>query len=113
MRTAPARDYSVTSSLTNITYCHSFADKHPDQLADKMSDSDDCFDLLRDISSPTTLNYTRKKVTDSINCEELAAASADIGARASTCAADTNEGHGNVIFSYYLILWDYYINLWH
>jgi len=45
-----------------------------------MSDSDESFNNLRDInrSSPTTLKHSRKRVTDSINCEELAAASADV-----------------------------------
>jgi len=40
-----------------------------------MSGSDDHFDILRDIK-PYTFEPLAKKVTDSINCEELAAASA-------------------------------------
>ena len=49
--------------------------KRSDQLTDKMSDSDESFDILRDFK---VYNFEplAKKVTDSINCEELAAASA-------------------------------------
>ena len=47
--------------------------KRSDQLTDKMSDSDESFDILRDIYSFEPLV---EKVTESINCEELAAASA-------------------------------------
>ena len=49
----------------------------PDQLTDKMSDSDESFDILRDFK---VYNFEplAKKVTDSINYEELATASADV-----------------------------------
>ena len=40
-----------------------------------MSDSDESFDLLRDIK-PYNFERPSKKVTDSINCAELAATSA-------------------------------------
>ena len=42
-----------------------------------MSDSDESFDIFRDIK---TYNFEplAKRVTDGINCEELAAASADV-----------------------------------
>ena len=46
-------------------------------LAYKMSESDETFDILRDIK-PYTFEPLAKNVTDSINCEELAAASADV-----------------------------------
>jgi len=49
--------------------------KDPDQLPDKMSDSDESFDILRDIE-PYGFEPLAKKVTDSINREELDAASA-------------------------------------
>jgi len=49
--------------------------KHSDQLTDKMSDSDKSCDILRGIK-PYSYEPRAKKVTDSINCEELAAASA-------------------------------------
>jgi hypothetical protein len=39
-----------------------------------MSDSDESFDIFRDIKS-YSFESLAKKVTDSINCEELAAAS--------------------------------------
>jgi len=42
-----------------------------------MSDSDESFDILRDIK-PYNFEPLAKKVTDSINCEELAAASTDV-----------------------------------
>jgi len=42
-----------------------------------MSDSDESFDILRDIK-PHSYEPMAKKVTDSINCEELAVASAHI-----------------------------------
>jgi len=42
-----------------------------------MPDYDGSFDISG-LSSPTTLNHSRKRVTGSINCEELAAASADV-----------------------------------
>jgi len=42
-----------------------------------MSDSDERFDLLRDIKL-YNFEPLAKRVTDSINCEELAAASADV-----------------------------------
>jgi len=48
-----------------------------DQLTDKMSDSDESFDIFRDIK-PYNFEPVSKKITDSINCEELAAASADV-----------------------------------
>jgi len=44
-----------------------------DQLTDKISDSEESFDILRDIK-PYRFEPLAKKVTDSINCEELAAA---------------------------------------
>jgi len=44
-------------------------------LTDKISDSDGNFYILRDIK-PFSFEPLAKKVTDSINCEELAAASA-------------------------------------
>jgi len=40
-----------------------------------MSDSNESFDILRDIK-PYGFEPLAKKVTDNINCEELAAASA-------------------------------------
>jgi len=49
--------------------------EHSDQLTDKMSDSHKSFDILRNIK-PYSLESLVKKVTDSITCEELAAASA-------------------------------------
>jgi len=48
--------------------------KDSDQLTDKMLDSDESFDIFRDIK-PYSFESLAKKVTDSINCEELAAAS--------------------------------------
>jgi len=42
-----------------------------------MSDSDECFDLLWD-NKPYAFELLANKVTDSINYEELAAASADV-----------------------------------
>jgi len=39
-----------------------------------MSDSEESFDILRDIK-PYSFELLEEKVTDSINCEELAAAS--------------------------------------
>ena len=60
-----------------ITLCHSFVYNRLDQLTDKMSDSDERFDIFRDIK-PYSFESLAKKVTDSINCEELAAASADV-----------------------------------
>ena len=44
-------------------------------LTDKVSDSDESFDILRDIK-PYSIEPLVKEVTDSINCEDLAAASA-------------------------------------
>ena len=49
--------------------------KRSDQLTDKMSDSGESFEILRDIK-PYNFEPLAKNVTDSINCEELAAASA-------------------------------------
>jgi len=46
----------------------------PDQLTDKMSDSNESFDILRDIK-PYSYKPLAKKVTYSINCDELTAAS--------------------------------------
>jgi len=43
----------------------------------KMSDSDESFDILMNIKR-YNFEPPAKKVTDSINCEELAAASADV-----------------------------------
>ena len=51
------------------------ANQCSDQLADKMLDSDKNFDILRAIK-PYSFEPLVKKVTDSINCEELTAASA-------------------------------------
>ena len=48
-----------------------------DQLTDKMSDSDERFDILRDIK-PYSFEPPAIKITDSIHCEELAAASANV-----------------------------------
>ena len=42
-----------------------------------MSDSDESFDILRDIKL-YSFDQLAKKVMDSINCEELAATSADV-----------------------------------
>ena len=42
-----------------------------------MSDSDERFYILRDIR-PYSFEQLAKRVTDSINCEELAVASADV-----------------------------------
>ena len=42
-----------------------------------MSDSDENVDILRDIK-PYICEPLAKRVTDSVNCEELAAASADV-----------------------------------
>ena len=55
--------------------CHSFVYKRPDQLTDKMSDSDESSDILWDIKL-YSFEPLAKKVTVSINCEELAAANA-------------------------------------
>jgi len=55
-------------------YCHSFVHKCFDQLTDKMSDSDESFDTHW--YQAIQLWTIREKVKDSINCEELAAASA-------------------------------------
>jgi len=49
--------------------------KRSDQLIDKMADSDESFDNLRDIK-PYNFEPLAKKPTDNINCEELAAATA-------------------------------------
>jgi len=49
--------------------------KRLDPLIDKLSDSDESFDILRDIK-PYRFEALAKRVTDSINCEELAATSA-------------------------------------
>jgi len=49
--------------------------KRSDQLTDKMSDSDESFYIVRDIK-PYSFEPLVKKVTDSIICEELAAANA-------------------------------------
>jgi len=51
--------------------------KCSDQLTDKMLDSDKSFDILRNIM-PHSFEPLAKKVTDSINCDKLAAASADV-----------------------------------
>jgi len=85
VHTTLATDYRVTSSLTKITYCHSFVYKRLDQLTDKLSDSDEISDILSYIKS-YNIEPLPKKVTDSINCEELAATSASI---APTCAVET------------------------
>ena len=77
MCTIVARDYRVTSSLTNISLCHNFVYKRLDQLTDKMSDSDESFDIFKDIK-PYNFEPLVKKLTDSINCEELVATSADM-----------------------------------
>jgi len=42
-----------------------------------MSDSDESFDLIG-VIKPYHIEPPAKKVTDSMNCEELAAASADV-----------------------------------
>ena len=47
--------------------------KRSDQLTDKMSDSDESFDIFKDIKR-YSFEPLAKKVTDNINCEELAAA---------------------------------------
>jgi len=52
-----------------------FVYKRLDQLTDKMSDSDESFDILRD-TKPYNFEPLEKKVIDSINCEELAVGSA-------------------------------------
>ena len=49
--------------------------KRSDQLADKMSDSDEIFDILKDIK-PYNFEQLAKRDTDGINYEELAATSA-------------------------------------
>jgi len=49
--------------------------KDPDQLTDKMSYSDESFNIFRDIK-PYSFESLAKRVTDIINCEELAAAGA-------------------------------------
>ena len=48
--------------------------KRLDQLSDKMSDSDESFDILRDIKS-YSFEPVAEKVTDRINCEQFATAS--------------------------------------
>ena len=48
-----------------------------DQLTDKISDSNESFDIVRDIK-PYNFGPLAKRVTDSINCEELATASVDV-----------------------------------
>jgi len=49
--------------------------KRSGQLTDKMSDSEEGFDILRNIK-PYSFEPLPGKVADSINCEELAAGSA-------------------------------------
>jgi len=44
------------------------------------------------ISSPTTLNHSRKRVTESINCEELAAASAYVDLEQPPVPPTTDPG---------------------
>jgi len=56
--------------------------KRLDQLTDKMSDSDESFDILSDIK-PYSFEPLAKKVTDGIKYEELAGASADIRPRST------------------------------
>jgi len=63
----------VTSSFPNIRY--SLFINGLVKLTDKMSDPDESFDILRDIK-PYTVEPLAKNVTDNINCEELAGASA-------------------------------------
>jgi len=48
-----------------------------DQLTDNMSDSHESFDILSDIK-PYNFEPLAKRVTDNINYEELAAASAHV-----------------------------------
>jgi len=53
-----------------------------------MSDSDDSFDLLMDIKA-YSFESLAKRVTDEINYEELAAASADVDPEQPPVPADT------------------------
>ena len=46
-------------------------------MTDKLSDSDESFEILRDIK-PYSFGPLGKGVTDSINCEELAVATTDV-----------------------------------
>ena len=52
-----------------------FVYRRSDQLTDKMADSDESFEILRDIK-PYSFVPLAKKVTGGINCEKLAAAMA-------------------------------------
>ena len=65
--------------------------KRLDKLTDKMSDSDESFDILRDIK-PYSFEPLAKKVTDSINCEELAAASVDVNPKQSPVTPTPRPG---------------------
>jgi len=67
--------YCVTSSLPHHHVVPQLVYKHSDQFTDKMSDSDEGFDILRDIN-PYNFKPLVKKVTDSINYEAFAAATA-------------------------------------
>jgi len=99
MCTTLGRDYRVTSC---------FVYKRLDQLTDKLSDSDKGFDLLGDIK-PYRFEPLAKKVTDSINREELDTGSTDVDPQqppvplsaGPTLQQDFshNEGGGNVMFS--------------
>jgi len=60
--------------LPNITSAK-LVYKRSDQLTDTILDSNESFDILRDIK-PYCLKPLAKKVTGSNKCEELAAASA-------------------------------------
>jgi len=54
-----------------------------------MSDSDECFDLHRDIK-PYNFEPLAKKVTESINCEEITAVSTNVDLKQPpNCPADT------------------------
>ena len=65
--------------------------RDPDQLTDKMSDSDESFSIFRDIK-PYSFESLAKKVTDSINCEELAAASAYVDPKQSPVPPTLDPG---------------------
>jgi len=64
-------------SLKDIALHQSFVYMRIDRLTYKMSDSDERFEIVRDIK-PYNFEPFAKKVRDSIICEEVVASSADV-----------------------------------
>jgi len=63
--------YTIDVPITSLSICLTFfAYNRNDKLTDKMSNSDERFDILRDIK-PYNFETFAKKVTNGINCEEL------------------------------------------